>query len=89
MTTTKTLTIAAVAAACLFALPTVSQARSSYGFSINTGPAYYPNYYAPRPYVYAPPPVPVRPYYYRPYYQPYYGGYYNTGPSFSFSYSGR
>jgi len=82
----KTLAVATVAGACVLAVPSQADARSSYGFSISTGG---PGDYAPAPY-YAPPPPPV---YYAPapgYAYPAYPAYYHRpAPSFSFSYFGR
>lgn len=83
--TKKMLIPVAVAAVCVAAIPSVSQARSSYGFSISTGgPAFGPAYYAPAPVYVAPPPPVV--YYPPPVYRP---AYYRPAPAFSFSYYGR
>lgn len=83
--TKKKLVPLAIVALCVAAIPAVSQARSSYGFSISTGPAYGPAYYpAPAPVYVAPPPVA---YYPPPVYA--YPAYYRPAPAFSFSYFGR
>lgn len=81
-----TLLLAAGAGVCLMAVPFDSQARSSFGFSINSGPAYYPApyYVAPPPPPLPPPPPPV---YYQPVYS--YPVYHRPAPAFSFSYHGR
>lgn len=72
---------AATAALSLATLSTPAEAGSNIGvgFSINSGPAYYPApvYVAPRPVYYAPAPVVYRPY--PVYYGSYYGGRYGSG----------
>jgi len=87
---TKVQSLAVVAlGVCICAVPVASQAhgRSSFGFSINTGPAYYapppppPVYVAP---VVAPPPVYYQPVYTYPAY-----AYPRPASGFSFSYYGR
>lgn len=82
----KKFLFAGAATIALFALSAESQARSSWGFSINTAPAYYP----PPAYVVPAPPPPPPPVYYRPVYT-YPAYYYPPAPrtGFSFSYHGR
>lgn len=73
-----------VVSACAFVLPATSHAGGSFGFSINTGPAFYAPPPPPPPVYYAPPPPP--PVYYAPTYV--YRPYYRPAPAFSFSYHG-
>lgn len=81
---TKKLFALGLIGSAALAVPTAASAGGSYGFSISTGPTYYP---APAPvYVAPPPPPPV--YYYRPapVYRPW--RYHRPHTGFSFSYHG-
>lgn len=84
MKSAKVLAAVAVAGA-LAVTSTPAQAKSSWYFGVNTGPAW-GGYYAPAPVYYAPPPPPPAYYYYpRPYYYGYPYGY-SVPVNFSFGY---